>query len=114
MQRTTAPLNINGGEGDDLLTGGAKNDVINGEAGEDRVVGFKGVDELLGGEGNDVLVWNNGDGTDRDIGGTGVDEVEVNGAPTAGDIFTAKPDSNVVGGVARTHQLGEIRNRTPG
>ena len=92
-------LNINGGEGDDLLTGGAKGDVINGEAGEDRVVGFKGVDELQGGDGNDVLVWNNGDGTDRDIGGAGVDEVEVNGAPTVGDVFTARPDPAVPGAV---------------
>ena len=92
-------LAINGGEGDDLLTGGAKGDVINGEAGEDRVVGFKGVDELLGGEGNDVLVWNNGDGTDRDVGGTGVDEVEVNGAPTVGDIFTARPNAGKAGEV---------------
>ena len=92
-------LNINGGEGDDLLTGGARNDVINGEAGEDRVVGFKGVDELQGGEGNDVLVWNNGDGTDRDIGGAGTDEVEVNGAPTVGDDFTARPNAAVQGGV---------------
>ena len=40
-------------------------------AGEDRLVGFKGVDRLDGGEGNDVLVWNNGDATDRDEGGAG-------------------------------------------
>ena len=92
-------LTINGGEGDDLLTGGARGDVINGDAGEDRVVGFKGVDELLGGEGSDVLVWNNGDGSDRDLGGAGVDEVEVNGAPTATDEFNAKPNANEPGGV---------------
>ncbi len=85
-------LTINGGEGDDLLSGGAKNDVLNGDAGEDRLVGFKGVDLLSGGDGSDVLVWNNGDGSDRDEGGAGTDEVEVNGAPTAGDDFTAKPD----------------------
>jgi Ca2+-binding RTX toxin-like protein len=90
-------LNINGGEGDDLLTGGAKGDVINGEAGEDRVVGFKGVDELQGGDGNDVLVWNNGDASDRDEGGNGVDEVEVNGSPTADDLFNAKPDAEKPG-----------------
>jgi Ca2+-binding RTX toxin-like protein len=84
-------LTINGGEGDDLLTGGAGNDAVNGDAGEDRLVGFKGNDQLGGGEGNDVLVWNNGDATDRDDGGAGADEVEVNGAPTVGDEFTAKP-----------------------
>jgi Ca2+-binding RTX toxin-like protein len=83
---------INGGEGDDLLTGGARNDLINGEVGEDRVVGFKGNDVLQGGDGADVLVWNNGDASDRDEGGNGVDEVEVNGSPTATDQFNAKPD----------------------
>jgi Ca2+-binding RTX toxin-like protein len=92
-------LTINGGEGDDLLTGGAKNDVLNGDAGEDRLVGFKGVDLLSGGDGNDVLVWNNGDASDRDEGGAGTDEVEVNGAPTAGDEFTAKPDADEPGTV---------------
>jgi Ca2+-binding RTX toxin-like protein len=84
-------LTINGGEGDDLLTGGAGNDEVNGDSGEDRVVGFKGNDQLHGGEGNDVLVWNNGDATDRDEGGAGTDEVEVNGSATVGDDFTAKP-----------------------
>jgi Ca2+-binding RTX toxin-like protein len=92
-------LTINGGEGDDLLTGGAKNDVLHGAAGEDRLVGFKGVDRLDGGEGNDVLVWNNGDNSDRDEGGDGTDEVEVNGAPTAGDEFIARPNANEPGWV---------------
>jgi Ca2+-binding RTX toxin-like protein len=84
-------LTINGGEGDDLLTGGAKADVLHGDAGEDRLVGFKGADEVSGGEGNDVMVWNNGDGTDRNDGDAGTDEVEVNGSPTVGDEFTAQP-----------------------
>lgn len=92
-------LTINGGEGDDLLTGGAKNDVLHGDAGEDRLVGFKGVDLLSGGDGSDVAVWNNGDANDRDEGGAGTDEVEVNGAPTAGDEFTAKPDAGEPGTV---------------
>jgi Ca2+-binding RTX toxin-like protein len=90
---------INGGEGDDLLSGGSKNDVLRGDAGEDRLVGFKGLDLLEGGEGNDVLVWNNGDASDRDEGGAGIDEVEVNGAPTADDEFTAKPNAEEPGGV---------------
>jgi Ca2+-binding RTX toxin-like protein len=92
-------LTINGGDNDDLLTGGAKDDVLHGGAGEDRVVGFKGVDRLDSGEGNDVLVWNNGDASDRDEGGDGIDEVEVNGAPTAGDDFTARPNPDEPGWV---------------
>lgn len=90
-------LTIHGGEGDDLLTGGARSDLVDGGAGEDRVVGFKGVDQLQGGDGADVLVWNNGDGSDRDEGGAGIDEVEVNGSPTAGDDFSAKPSTTEPG-----------------
>jgi Ca2+-binding RTX toxin-like protein len=86
-------LTIDGGEGDDLLTGGGKADVLHGDAGEDRLVGFKGADEVSGGDGSDVMVWNNGDGTDRNDGDAGTDEVEVNGAPTAGDEFTAQPNA---------------------
>ena len=92
-------LKVDGGDGDDLLTGGAKADVLEGDAGEDRVVGFKGEDELFGGDGNDVLVWNNGDSTDSDVGGAGADEVEVNGAPTLGDVFVARPDAAEPGSV---------------
>ena len=85
-------LTVNGGDGDDLLTGGSDNDDLRGDGGNDRVVGFRGTDDLEGGAGNDVLVWNNGDGTDVMDGDAGADEVEINGAPTAGDVFTAVPN----------------------
>jgi Ca2+-binding RTX toxin-like protein len=89
-------LTINGGEGDDLLTGGSDNDNLRGDGGNDRVIGFKGDDDLEGGAGNDVLVWNNGDNTDVVDGDAGADEVEINGAPTAGDVFTAVPNAGRV------------------
>jgi Ca2+-binding RTX toxin-like protein len=89
-------LTVDGGLGDDLITGGKGNDTLDGGAGNDRVIGFQGGDTLKGGEGNDVLVWNNGDGTDSMDGDAGTDEVEVNGAPTAGDAFTAVVDSGRV------------------
>jgi len=89
-------LTVNGGNGDDLLTGGSDNDHLLGDGGNDRVVGFKGNDDLEGGDGNDVLVWNNGDNTDVMDGEAGADEVEINGAPTAGDIFTATPNAGRV------------------
>jgi Ca2+-binding RTX toxin-like protein len=89
-------LTVNGGNGDDLLTGGSDNDHLLGDGGNDRVVGFKGNDNLEGGDGNDVLVWNNGDNADVMDGGAGADEVEINGAPTAGDIFTAAPNAGRV------------------
>ncbi len=89
-------LTVHGGNGDDLLTGGSDNDHLLGDGGNDRVVGFKGNDDLEGGDGNDVLVWNNGDNTDVMDGDAGADEVEINGAPTAGDIFTAAPNAGRV------------------
>jgi Ca2+-binding RTX toxin-like protein len=89
-------LTVNGGNGDDLLTGGSDNDHLLGDGGNDRIVGFKGNDDLEGGDGNDVLVWNNGDNTDVMDGDAGADEVEINGAPTAGDIFTAAPNAGRV------------------
>jgi Ca2+-binding RTX toxin-like protein len=89
-------LTVNGGAGDDLLTGGSDNDHLLGDGGNDRVVGFKGNDDLEGGDGNDVLVWNNGDNTDVMDGDAGADEVEINGAPTAEDIFTAVPNAGRV------------------
>ena len=76
-----------GHDGTDTLTGGAQGDTVVGEAGDDRLIGFRGPDDLFGGDGDDVMVWNNGDGSDFDIGDAGVDEVEVNGSPTAGDGF---------------------------
>src|SRR3954451_7875410 len=76
-----------GGEGDDAVTGGAGTDLIDGDEGDDRITGFKGVDNVFGDEGDDVMVWNNGDNTDRNDGGPGVDNGEVNGAPTVADFF---------------------------
>jgi Ca2+-binding RTX toxin-like protein len=89
-------LTVNGGNGDDLLTGGSDNDHLLGDGGNDRIVGFKGNDDLEGGDGNDVLVWNNGDNNDVMDGDAGADEVEINGAPTTGDIFTAAPNAGRV------------------
>ena len=89
-------LTLNGGDADDLLTGGSGNDNLRGDAGNDRVIGFRGTDDHEGGAGNDVLVWNNGDGTDVMDGDAGADEVEINGAPTAGDVNTAVPNAGRV------------------
>jgi Ca2+-binding RTX toxin-like protein len=84
---------LNGSDGPDLILGGEANDVLNGGGGDDRVVGDRGADTMNGGEGDDTLVWNNGDGSDIANGDTGRDDVEVNGAPAAGDVFTVQPNA---------------------
>jgi Ca2+-binding RTX toxin-like protein len=83
---------VNGSEGPDLILGGEANDVLTGGGGDDRIVGDRGTDTMNGGTGDDTLVWNNGDGSDVANGDAGRDDVEVNGAPAAGDIFTVQPN----------------------
>src|SRR5215207_6828523 len=83
---------INGSEGADLILGGEADDVLSGGGGDDRIVGDRGSDTMNGGTGDDTLVWNNGDGTDVANGDGGRDDVEVNGAPAAGDAFTVQPN----------------------
>jgi Ca2+-binding RTX toxin-like protein len=82
---------LNGSDGPDLILGGEANDVLGGGGGDDRVVGDRGADTMNGGAGDDTLVWNNGDGSDVANGDAGRDDVEVNGAPAAGDVFTVQP-----------------------
>ena len=83
---------VTGSDGPDLILGGEGNDVLNGGGGDDRIVGDRGNDTMNGGTGDDTLVWNNGDGTDVVNGDDGRDDVEVNGAPAAGDVFTVQPN----------------------
>jgi Ca2+-binding RTX toxin-like protein len=85
---------VNGSDGPDLILGGEGNDVLNGGGGDDRIVGGPGSDTMNGGAGDDTLVWNNGDGTDIINGDPGRDDVEVNGSPTAGDVFTVQPNGS--------------------
>ena len=81
---------VSGSDGPDLLLGGEGNDVLDGRGGDDRIVGDRGNDTMSGGAGDDTLVWNNGDATDVMNGDTGRDDIEVNGAPAAGDVFTVQ------------------------
>ena len=80
----------------DALTGNNDADNLRGGAGNDVIAGARGNDDMEGGDGNDVLIWNNGDGNDVVDGDAGNDETVINGAPTAGDQFTIKPQGNRV------------------
>jgi len=98
--------NLFGGAANDTLTGGSGGDQLFGQAGNDTLLGRGGFDLLFGGSDNDTLtggdaddqafgqggtdrmIWNPGDDTDLNEGGTGVDTVEVNGGNGA-EQFTA-------------------------
>ena len=51
-----ATLNLDGGDGNDVLLGGAGADVLAGGAGDDVLIGNAGVDVLDGGTGNNILL----------------------------------------------------------
>lgn len=85
-------LDLDGGEGNDLLIGGDGVDVLRGGAGRDTLIGGRGNDVQLGEQGDDLFVWNNGDGSDLMEGGADNDTVQVNGANDAGDDFSITPN----------------------
>jgi Ca2+-binding RTX toxin-like protein len=68
---TDAPLNVFGGDGNDVILGGAGNDTLSGGTGRDDLRGGGGVDVLIGNRGDDVV--DGGVGTDTEILGTGAD-----------------------------------------
>jgi Ca2+-binding RTX toxin-like protein len=98
--------NLFGGVGNDTLTGGAGGDQLFGQSGNDILLGRGGFDLLFGGadndsltggdaddqvfgeSGNDRMIWNPGDDTDLNEGGSGIDTVEVNGGNGAEDFTT--------------------------
>lgn len=94
--RDLIALDLDGGEGNDLLIGSDGVDVLRGGAGNDTLIGNKGNDVQLGETGSDLFVWNNGDGSDLSEGGTGSDTQQVNGADGAGDDFSVDPNGDRV------------------
>ena len=97
---------IEGGSGADSLDGGSGNDTIRGGSGSDTITGGTGNDSILGGDGNDVLDGSDGEDTidggagndtllgsfdtgvgDTFIGGTGIDDLWIDGSDVAAFAF---------------------------
>ncbi len=57
----SAPLELYGGDGSDILSGGKGDDILDGGSGSDILVGGAGRDILIGGNGSDVLSGDTGD-----------------------------------------------------
>lgn len=57
----TTDINVEGDDGDNILSGGTGNDTLIGGLGDDFLSGGAGIDTLDGGEGNDIYQFNLGD-----------------------------------------------------
>ena len=78
------PLELSGGDGDDILVGGNADDTLKGRRGDDVLIGKDGDDSLWGNDGNDILYG--GLGSDTMKGGDGADIFMLDGQSTDVDI----------------------------
>ncbi len=86
------------GGGADILDGGTGDDTLYGEGGDDTLIGGTGNDTLNGGDGNDLFIFQEGDGADVIIGGSGAswtDTIELQDAFGGGDLGTYGTDWTV-------------------
>jgi Ca2+-binding RTX toxin-like protein len=89
-------VDIDGGDGNDVLDGSDGPDLMTGGAGNDRIIGDDNpantFDDMRGGDGDDTMVWNGGDDDDINEGGAGNDTSEVNGGGK--ELFRVNPSAN--------------------
>ena len=89
-------LDIDGGDGNDVIDGGDGADKIAGGLGDDQIAADDNPattrDVVNGDGGNDTMTWNPGDDDDVNEGGEGSDTVVVNGA-TGDEDFKVKPSA---------------------
>ena len=103
-QLITAPANIDGGQGDDLLLGGAGNDTITDTAGNNTISSGAGDDVIVTGGGSDVI--QSGSGNDLVRAGAGNDSIQGG----AGDDILLGGDGNdvILGGEGRDLVIGGL------
>ena len=91
-------LDINGGDGNDVIDGGDGADNIAGGLGDDQIAADNNpaqTQDIVNGDGgNDTMTWNPGDGDDVNEGGEGADTVVVNGG-TGDEDFRVKPSTTL-------------------
>jgi Ca2+-binding RTX toxin-like protein len=81
FSQLTRPVELWGGNGNDLLRGGSGADQLYGEQGNDQLQAGPGNDQQYGGEGSDLFIWNAGDGADLIEGHAGIDQLLMVGNP---------------------------------
>ncbi len=73
-------VELDGGDGDDLILGSKGADLLLGGHGNDIVFGNQGADNAFLGAGADMFIWNPGDGSDVVDGGGDTDTLFFHGA----------------------------------
>jgi Ca2+-binding RTX toxin-like protein len=86
---------LSGGNGDDVILGKAGDDQLFGGSGNDTLIGGVGTDQAFGQSGDDRMIWNPGEGSDLNEGGSGYDTVEVNGG-NGSEVFTVTANGDRV------------------
>jgi RTX calcium-binding nonapeptide repeat (4 copies) len=94
---TTAPLDLKGNGGHDVLASGAAADRVDGGAGNDTIAGGAGVDTILGGDGDDVISSRDGIAEEIDCG-PGQDTVDADSSDIALGCEVGAPSQPAPGG----------------
>jgi Ca2+-binding RTX toxin-like protein len=115
------PVELHGGEGNDILLGGRGVSVLYGEGGNDRLYGGAGNDVLFGGDGDDLLFGDAGNdlldggptGNDALVGGKGNDRLEAGsdrslliGGDGADTLLGGLADDILIGGSTKFDENG--------
>lgn len=96
-------VDIDGNDGDDVISGSQMADDIDGNGGDDRISGQGGNDTLSGSAGSDQLLGSSG--SDSISGGDGDDEIRGQGG--SGDIISGGMGDDSLDGGAGTDRLAE-------
>lgn len=117
---------VDGGEGNDIITGSDIANVLNGNGGDDIIRGLGGDDTINGGSGNDILEGGPGADTFSDVIGvntlsyesdtTGVTvnlpDSEAFGGDAEGDTFLFANFQNIIGGSGNDDLTGDGLDNT--
>jgi Ca2+-binding RTX toxin-like protein len=98
MPSGSLALDLDGGDGNDVVRGGAGNDVLRGGNGDDVIGGGGGQDTLIGGAGNDI--FQHGQVTIEDFQASAgqADKIDLHGLAGATDFASVMAHAHDVGG----------------
>lgn len=99
-------LDIDAGNGNDILLGGDRNDTLQGGAGNDDIDGGKGNDNINGGAGNDEITG----GSDKDTIDGDLGKDDINGGSGDDTLKGGLGDDSLNGGAGQDKIIGDLGN----